>query len=42
MILRTEILFVGFITIATTWERPADIPEEWNAEGHALRLRVQP
>ena len=45
MILWAKILFVGLITIATTWERPADVPEEsatiW-LTGHAHRLRAQP
>ena len=45
MILWAKILFAGFITIANTWERPADVPEEgatiW-LRGHARKLRAQP
>jgi hypothetical protein len=40
-----KILFAGLITIANTWERPADVPEEgatiW-LRGHARKLRAQP
>jgi len=39
MILWAKILFAGLITIANTWERPADVPEEG---GHARKLRAQP
>jgi len=45
MILWAKILFAGLITIANTWERPADVPEEgatiW-LRGHARKLRAQP
>ena len=36
MTLWAQIRFVRLITIATTWEGPADVSEEWNVNATLL------